>query len=94
VLADFNSSEIWPNTDEPAKSDSNLVLNVARSDASPIWPEVAWIGWSYNPEVAGSNPAPGSEKRPWKQGLFSAGSERDLNFCKRLCKNRKESGAH
>src|SRR6266496_1125404 len=28
----------------------------------PISPQMTWIGWSHNPEVAGSNPAPATAK--------------------------------
>src|SRR6266542_4893988 len=38
----------------------------------PISPQMAWIGWSHNPEVAGSNPAPATQKGPAKQGLLFA----------------------
>src|SRR6266545_7973692 len=30
----------------------------------PISPQMTWIGWSHNPEVAGSNPAPATPKGP------------------------------
>jgi hypothetical protein len=38
----------------------------------PISSQMIWIGWSHNPEVAGSNPAPATEKGPVKQGLLFA----------------------
>jgi hypothetical protein len=30
----------------------------------PISSQMIWIGWSHNPEVAGSNPAPATQKGP------------------------------
>src|SRR6266542_1180738 len=32
-------------------------------------PQLTWIGWSHNPEVAGSNPAPATEIGPQARAL-------------------------
>jgi hypothetical protein len=47
---------------------------------------------AHNPEVAGSNPAPATEKRPWRQGLLLLGErpgshfyKRSFTHCDRIC---------
>src|SRR6266542_6840357 len=44
--------------------------------------QVAWIGWSHNPEVAGSNPAPAIGKAP-ETGLFRPQAQTP-NVCRTL----------
>jgi hypothetical protein len=56
----LNAADVGESGLEPA-SRRNTAERVCTTEAT------------QNPEVAGSNPAPATEKRPWKQGLLSAG---------------------
>src|SRR6266496_91959 len=51
----------------------------------PISPQMTWIGWSHNPEVAGSNPAPATTKGPAKRGLLFPVMTAGHEICTRFC---------
>src|SRR6266540_4668807 len=46
---------------------------------------MTWIGWSHNPEVAGSNPAPATAKGPAKRGLLFSFVTRAAELCTHFC---------
>jgi len=51
----------------------------------PISPQMTWIGWSHNPEVAGSNPAPAIAKGAGNGAFPFRHIRLGRDFCPNFC---------